>query len=49
MKRATYTNRLTNETYTIAGVENLAQAWNLVNFACKRNGWCAIDLKVTIR
>ena len=29
MKKATYTNRETNETYTLSGVNNIGQAFNL--------------------
>jgi len=39
MKTATYTNKYTNEVYTLAGVKNIAHAWKLLNFVGQRTGW----------
>jgi uncharacterized protein YjaG (DUF416 family) len=39
MTTATFTNRKTNETYTLKNVQDLSQAWNLATFVCKRMGW----------
>ena len=36
---ATYTNKATNETYRLAGVKSLKQAWSLAEFVANRNGW----------
>jgi hypothetical protein len=50
---ATYTNKALNETYKIGGVKDLEQAWNLANFACRRNNWnpaaFCMDVKVTVK
>lgn len=47
---ATYTNKQTGETYRLAGVKNLAQAWRLSEFVANRMGWnvemFADDVKV---
>ncbi len=49
MMTATYYNSALKETYTISGVKDLAQAWNLAEFACYRADWNVIDLtKVTL-
>jgi hypothetical protein len=37
--KAIYTNTATNETYTLAGVKSISEAWNLASFVCSRNGW----------
>lgn len=36
---ATYTNKATNEVYTLRGVKSLEQAWNMAEFVCRRNNW----------
>jgi hypothetical protein len=49
---ATYTNTATGETYKLAGVKTLAQAWGLAKFVANRNGWnlemFSYDVKVKI-
>lgn len=37
--KATYYNKQTKETYTLAGVESLKKAWCLSKFVCNRMGW----------
>jgi len=51
MKTAVYTNHATNEVYKIGGVTGIDQAWNLVDFACRRNNWnpAAFNLDVTVK
>jgi len=39
IKTATYTNKLTGETYELSGVKDIAQAWRLYTFVCNRTGW----------
>lgn len=36
---ATYTNKQTNETYTLNGVKSLKKAWSLSKFVCEKNNW----------
>lgn len=36
---ATYFNKATGETYRLAGVVSLEQAWSLAGFVAGRNGW----------
>lgn len=36
---ATYKNNATGETYKLNGVANLATAWNMAAFVCRRNNW----------
>ena len=52
MKKATYTNRETNETYTLSGVNNIGQAFNLSGIVCDRMGWdfdmFACDVRITL-
>ena len=39
MKKAIYTNKATEETYTLAGVTGIEQAWDMWKFVCGRNNW----------
>lgn len=39
MKKAIYTNRATGETYTLCGVNDCRQAWQLFEFVCGRMNW----------
>lgn len=39
IKKAVYTNKATKETYTLANVTGIEQAWNLWEFVCQRNNW----------
>jgi hypothetical protein len=48
MKKAVFTNKALNETYTLGGVKDLAKAWSLVTFACERNNWNHIDVTVKL-
>lgn len=39
MKIATYYNKATNETYKLAGIQNVQQAYDVYEFVCRRNNW----------
>lgn len=39
MKKAIYNNKATKETYTLANVTGIEQAWNMWQFVCGRNNW----------
>jgi hypothetical protein len=52
MKKATYTNKQTKEIYTLSGVKNIGQAWNLAGIVCDRMNWnfdmFACDVRITL-
>lgn len=51
--KATYHNKVLDETYTLAGVNGLEQAWHMADFVCRRNNWnpdmFCDDVKVTVK
>ena len=49
--KATYTNKVTGESYKLGfelseGETELSKAWDLVEFAARRNGWNKYDVAV---
>lgn len=39
MKTAIYYNKPLNQTYELAGVRDIQQAYDFYKFVCKRNNW----------
>jgi len=50
--KAIYTNKALNQTYTLAGISGLEQAWKLAELVCGRMNWnidmFSYDVKIRI-